>query len=136
MTERGLLDTNVLILYDDLVLEELPVEQAISTITIAELAAGPRATEDAVEQANRQDILSRAEEFEPISFDISAARAFGRVYAAVLAAGRNPRKNTADLLIASVAVANRLPLYTVNPGDFKGLEGLLTVEPVTHPDQR
>jgi predicted nucleic acid-binding protein len=134
---RGLLDTNVLILMEGLDQAELPMEQAISVITLAELSVGPLVTDDPREQANRQDILSRVEsEFEPIPFDTLAARAFGRVYAAILQAGRNPRRNTADLLIASIAVANRLALYTVNPGDFKGLDGLLVVEPVTHPADR
>ncbi|MEV7965490.1 type II toxin-antitoxin system VapC family toxin [Sphaerisporangium sp. NPDC088356] len=134
---RGLLDTNILILMEGLDQRELPLEQAISAITLAELSAGPLATDDPQEQAGRQDILTRAEsEFEPIPFDTAAARAFGRVYAAVLAAGRNPRRNIADLLIASIAVANRLPLYTVNPDDFKGLEHLVRVEPVTHPQDR
>ncbi|GGO64881.1 type II toxin-antitoxin system VapC family toxin [Nonomuraea cavernae] len=137
MTTRGLLDTNILILFEDLELTELPVQQAISTITLAELAVGPIVSHDAVEQVNRQDVLSRAEsEFEPIPFDVAAARAFGRVYVAVQAVGRNPRRSMADLLIASVAIANQLPLYTVNPSDFKGLESLLTAEKVTHPDCR
>lgn len=128
---------NVLVLYDGLDPRELPAEEAISSITLAELSVGPRVVGDAVEQADRQDILSRAEsEFEPLPFDFAAARAFGRVYAAVLAVGRNPRRYMADLLIASVAISNHLALYTVNVDDFKGLENLLVLHKVTHPDQR
>jgi predicted nucleic acid-binding protein len=134
---RGLLGTNILSLMAGLDQRELPAEQAISVVTLAELSVGPLVTDDPRERAARQDALSRAEsEFEPLPFDMRAARAFGRVCAAVLAAGRNPRRSTADLLIAAIAVANRLALYTVNPDDFKGLEGLLVVEPVTHPDDR
>jgi predicted nucleic acid-binding protein len=135
--EAGLLDTNILILAARLDPAELPERPAICTVTLAELAVGPLVAADPLKRASRQDVLARVEsEFEPIPFDVAAARAFGRVYTAVREAGRNPRSNTADLLIASVAVANRLPLYTVNPSDFEGLEGLLTVEPVTHPYQR
>ncbi|MFI6788319.1 type II toxin-antitoxin system VapC family toxin [Nonomuraea sp. NPDC050383] len=133
----GLLDTNVIILAAGLDPDELPDAPAISTITLAELSVGPLATDDPRKRATRQDVLARVEaEFEPLPFDVAAARAFGQVYAAVKEAGRNPRGNTADLLIASVAIANRLPLYTVNPDDFKGLEGLLTVRQVTHPHRR
>jgi tRNA(fMet)-specific endonuclease VapC len=34
-----------------------------------------------------------------------------------------------------VALANGLPLYTCNPDDFVGIDGL-TVVPVAHPDRR
>jgi len=37
-----------------------------------------------------------------------------------------------DALIASVAIANELPLYTVNPADFGGIDGL-DVRAVPHP---
>jgi hypothetical protein len=36
-------------------------------------------------------------------------------------------------MIASTAVAAGLPLFTTNPDDFKGLEKLLTLVPVTRP---
>lgn len=78
--------------------------------------------------------MRRAEhEFDPVPFDVEAARAYGRVVAAVLAYGRKPRRWATDLMIASTAVAARLPLYTTNPDDFRGLDSLLTVVPVTRP---
>ena len=91
---------------------------------MAELAAGPHATADVAEAARRQDRLQRAEAlFDPLPVDRSVARAYGRVYAAVAAAGRKARGRRAfDLLIAATAVAAELPLYTCNRSDFEELE--------------
>ena len=96
---------------------------------MAELAAGPHATADTAERARRQDRLQRVEAaFDPLPFDSEAARAYGRVFAAVMAAGRKARGARAvDLLIAATAVSARLPLYTRNGDDFRGLDGLLEV---------
>lgn len=66
-------------------------------------------------------------------FDAEAARLFGRVAAAVVAVGRKPRRRLADLMIAATAMAEGLPLFTTNPDDFIGLDGLLRVVPVTRP---
>ena len=105
------------------------MEIAVSAITLAELAAGPHATADRAERARRQDRLQRAEAtFEPIPFDAAAARAYGRVYAAIVSAGRKARgRRAVDLLIAATAVGAELPLYTRNPADFAGLQTLLEV---------
>ena len=107
----------------------LPVEVAISAITLAELAAGPHATPDPAERARRQDRLQRTEAtFDPLPVDANVARAFGRIYAAVATAGRKARGRRAfDLVIAATAVAAGLPLYTRNPDDFAGLSDLLEV---------
>jgi predicted nucleic acid-binding protein len=127
--ERGLIDTSVVIDLDRVDPTQLPTEVTIAAVSLAELAAGPHATSDRAERAIRQDRLQRAEStFDPIPFDASAARAFGRIYAAVAAAGRKARaKRAIDLLIAATAVAADLPLYTRNPNDFKELSGLLDV---------
>jgi predicted nucleic acid-binding protein len=108
---------------------DLPVEVAVSALTMAELAAGPHATDDADERARRQDRLQRAEAaFDPLPFDAEAARAYGRVYAAVASRGRKARGARAvDLLIAATACAEGLPLYTRNGSDFEALEDLLDV---------
>ena len=129
---RGLVDTSVVIDLDRVTVQSLPREVAISVITLAELAAGPAATDDLEERARRQDRLQRAEAtFDPLPFDAEAARAYGRVYAAVARAGRKARgRRMADLLIAATAVSARLPLYTRNPKDFAHLEKIATIVPV------
>lgn len=125
---RGLLDTSVVVDLDLFTSDQLPVEVAISAVTLGELSAGPTAASDAAEQSRRQDRLQRTEAvFDPIPFGVEAARAYGRVHAAVVERGRQPRRRFADLLIASSALAERLPLITRNADDFVGLEGLLTV---------
>jgi predicted nucleic acid-binding protein len=126
---RGLIDTSVVTDLDLLAPEDLPVELAVSAITLAELAAGPHATRDADERALRQDRLQRAEAtFDPVPFDGEAARAYGRVYAAVIGTGRKARgARVVDLLIAASCLATNLPLYTRNLEDFRGLEELLTI---------
>jgi Predicted nucleic acid-binding protein, contains PIN domain len=124
----GLLDTSVVIDLGQIAVNDLPVQLSISAITMAELSAGPAACDDTSERARRQDRLQRAESvFEPIPFGTDAARAYGRVYAAVMDRGRHPRRRMADLLIASVAIAEDLPLVTRNAQDFVGLENLLEV---------
>jgi predicted nucleic acid-binding protein len=126
---RGLIDTSVVIDLERINAADLPLEMAVSAITMAELAAGPHATSDAVERARRQDRLQRAEAtFEPLPVDAAVARAYGRVYAAVGAVGRKARGQRAvDLFIAATAIAVGLPLYTRNPEDFSGLSDLLEI---------
>ena len=126
---RGLIDTSVVIDLDVIDADRLPREIAVSAMTIAELAAGPHATTDSAERARRQDRLQRAEAtFEPLPVDANVARAYGRVYAAVRAAGRKARgRRAVDLFIAATALAANLPLYTRNPDDFAGLSQLLDI---------
>ncbi|MGW5354751.1 PIN domain-containing protein [Streptomyces sp. NPDC004031] len=140
---QGLLDTNIVILRKWLDPAELPEEVAISAITLAELSAGLHEVrrneeqsdyDEHAERGRRLDILQRAESaFDPIPFDADAARIYGRVCAAVIGTGRKPRRRVADLMIAAIAIAEELPLFTTNPDDYKGLDSLLTVVPVTRP---
>jgi hypothetical protein len=125
---RGLLDTSVVVDHDVVDPALLPDESAISAVTLAELAAGPHATADEMERARRQDRLQWVEHtWDALPFDGEAARAYGRVFAATRAAGRSARARLGDLLIASTAAANGLPVYTRNPDDFVGLEEVVTV---------
>lgn len=102
----------------------LPDESAISAVTLAELAAGPRATESKDERARRQDRLQWATAtWDPLPFDAESARMYGRMFAAP----QSSPARLADLLIASTAAANGFPLYTRNPSDFVALKRILKV---------
>lgn len=106
----------------------------ISTITLAELAVGPLVASDLAERAVRLAEVQQAEtDFEALPFDAVAARAFGTVAADMRAAGRTSRARSFDAMIAAVALANDLPLYTCNPSDFDGIGGLQVIA-VPHPD--
>jgi predicted nucleic acid-binding protein len=125
---RGLLDTSVVIDHDVIDSELLPDESAISAVTLAELAAGPHATENKDERARRQDRLQWATAtWDPLPFDAESARMYGRIFAAARASGQSSRARLADLLIASTAAANGLPLYTRKPSDFDALKRILKI---------
>lgn len=125
----GLLDTSVVIDWDDPdVAAALPDEAAVCAITLAELAAGPHLAPAGAEGARRQARLQQVEgTFDPLPFDVAAARSYGQVVAAVAEMGRSHRRRVADLLIAATAHANGLVLYTRNPDDFVGLEALVQI---------
>ena len=125
----GLLDTSVIIDWDDPdVSAGLPDEAAICAITLAELTAGPYLASTGAEAARRQGRLQQVEAtFDPIPFDVTAARSYGQVVAAVVEIGRSHRRRIGDLLIAATAHANGLALYTRNPDDFAGLGGPIEV---------
>ena len=138
MTEpgaRGMLDTSTVILLGRLMEPSaLPLDSMISAITLAELSVGPHVARTGRERVARQAHLQQAEsDFEAISFGPDAARAFGRVAASLRAGGRKPAARAYDALIAASALAENVPIYTCNPEDFKGIEGL-EVRAVPHPD--
>lgn len=104
-------------------------EIAISALTFAELIAGLHAASDELMRARRRVHLLRIEKrVEALPFDVGCARAWARIYAAVDGIGRKPRGSRAvDLMIAATALAHGLPLYTLNPGDLRGLEDLIEI---------
>lgn len=124
--QRGILDTSTVIFLqrlDDAA--ALPREPLITAVTLAELSVGPLVTDDENERVARQAHLQQAEsDFDPLPFDAGAARAFGRVAASLRRSGRKPSARAYDAMIAATAVANELPLYTCNPSDFSGIDGL------------
>lgn len=121
----GILDTSVVIALDRQDPSTLPIFPAITAITLAELSVGPLVTADDLERAARQARLQLVEAtFDPLPFDAAAARAFGRVAASLRASGLKARARAYDALIVAIALANDLPLYTLNPADFTGIEGL------------
>jgi tRNA(fMet)-specific endonuclease VapC len=126
---RGVLDTSTVIMLpritDPVV---LPAEAYITTITLAELSIGPLVATTDEERAARQAHVQQAEaDFDPLPFDAPAARAFGRVAASLRQAGRKPSARAYDAMIAATAVAKNLPVYTCNPADFAGIDGLAVV---------
>jgi len=123
--QSGLLDTSVIIGLERVRdVSALPERPLISTITLAQLSVGPLVAHDS-ERAARMARLQQVEsDFDPLPFDAPAARAFGRVAASLRQAGRKPAARAYDAMIAAIAVANDLPLYTCNPRDFAGIDGL------------
>lgn len=132
--QTGLVDTSILVLLDRLQASALPAEPVISAVSLAELSVGPLATGDPTQSAIRQVRLQEVEaSFAPLPFDAAAARAFGRVAASLRTSGRKPAARAFDALIAATALANDLALYTCNPRDFDGIDGLRLMS-VRHPD--
>ena len=127
--EYGILDTSTVIELSQLDdPARLPATPLITAITLAELSVGPLVAADDAERAARQVRLQQAEaDFDPLPFDSHAARAFGRVAASLRRAGRKPAARAFDAMIAAIAVANDLPVYTCNPADFADIEGLTVV---------
>lgn len=127
--ERGILDTSTLVLLGRLRdARALPTEPLITAVTLAELTVGPLVAQEGDERARRQAHLQQAEaNFVALPFDEEAARAFGSVAASLRAAGGKRSARAYDALIAAIAIANDLPLYSCNPGDFLGIDRLEVV---------
>ena len=133
---QGVLDTSVVIAMRDITdPSTLPAEPLITSVTLAELSAGPLVARDEQERAARQAHLQQAEaDFEPLPFDRASARAFGQVAASLRRSGRQTTARAYDALIAATAMAHGLPVYTCHAADFDGIDGLHVV-PVTLPPQ-
>lgn len=125
-TTRGILDTSTVILLQRLSdPTTLPAEPLITAVTLAELSVGPLLAEEEGERVARQAHLQQAEaDFDPLPFDASAARAFAGVAASLRRSGRKTTARAYDAMIAATARANELPVYTCNPADFSGIDGL------------
>ena len=125
----GVLDTSTVIVLSKMSdATWLPEEPLITCVTLAELSVGPLVASSAKERAARQAVLQQVEaDFEPLPFDADAARAFGQVAASLRRAGRKTSARAYDAMIAATALSRGLPVYTCNPTDFAGIDGLTVV---------
>jgi len=125
---RGILDTSVLIASD---VDLIPGELAISVISLAELHFGVLVAKDDDTRAGRLARVSTLQRrFDALPVDEGVAGSYGYLAARVAGMGRQPRSRVMDLLIAATAHAHGARLYTRNPEDMHGLEGLLEIVPV------
>ena len=126
--ESGVLDTSA---YIDLGLLDpaaLPVTPELTAITMAELHQGVAMAKDAASRAARTEKLAAGiVEFEPLPFDGPAAARYGTLVALTVGVNRNPKPRRLDLMIAAIASAHGLPLYTRNAKDLVGLADMLHV---------
>jgi predicted nucleic acid-binding protein len=124
----GVLDTCTYIDLDVLDPEDLPAVPELTAITMAELQQGVAMAKDAAVRAARMEKLGAAvADFEPLPFNGDAAARYGTLVALAIASGRDPRSRRMNLMIAAIASAQGLPLFTRNADDFKGLGSSLTV---------
>jgi predicted nucleic acid-binding protein len=122
------LDTCTYIDLDVLDPADLPAVPELTAITMAELQQGVAMAKDAAVRAARMEKLGAAvADFDPLPFNGDAAARYGTLVALAIAAGRDPRPRRMDLMIAAIASVQGLPLFTRNAGDFKGLDGSLTI---------
>jgi predicted nucleic acid-binding protein len=123
--DRAVLDTSVVIAGG---FEPIPGVLAISAVTLAELQFGVLVASSSDIRAERLRRLSILQQhFDALPVDESVAMSYGRLAAAVVDAGRQPRRRVMDLLIAATAHAHDALLYTRNPDDFAGLDDLVAV---------
>jgi toxin FitB len=119
-----LLDTSVLIG------AEAPgdLEGAISAASLAELHFGVLVAQDEVERGRRAQRLGVIEAtFDPLPIDAPVAREWGRLAAAIVQRGGQPRRRAMDLAIAATANVAGIPLFTHNDADFKLIDDLVDV---------
>ena len=125
LPERAILDTSVVIADG---IAPVPGVLAISAVTLAELHFGVLVAKTSQVRADRLRRLSILQQhFDALPVDDAVAVSYGRLAAAVVDAGRQPRRRVMDLLIAATAHAHGARLYTRNAEDFAGLEDLITV---------
>jgi predicted nucleic acid-binding protein len=106
----------------------LPAIPEITAVTLAELHQGVAMARDAATRAARTEKLGAAvADFDSLSFDGEAAARYGTLVALAINAGRDPRPRRMDLMIAAIASARGLPLYTRNAEDFRGLDCVVAV---------
>jgi predicted nucleic acid-binding protein len=109
----SLLDTSVLIAFDESGALELPETAAISVITLGELRAGVLiARDEAIAQARRHRLAAVRAAFAPLPVDEAVAERYGEVLA--LARSQRRAVKATGLLIIATAGATERELYTLD----------------------
>jgi predicted nucleic acid-binding protein len=85
------------------------------------------AKDAAIRAARTEKLAAAIVEFEPLPFDGPAAARYGTLVALTVEANRDPRPRRIDLMIAAIASAHGLALYTRNAKDLVGLGDVLAV---------
>ncbi len=125
---RVLLDTSVLIGAG----APAGVEAAISVASLAELHFGVLVAADPDERARRAQRLGVIEAaFDPLPVDPAVAREWGRLSAAVVERGGQPRRRAVDLVIAATANVHGLPLLTADTADLAIIDDLVDAQKPT-----
>ena len=121
------LDTNIVIAYltgnktvADQLKDHLP-EVAISSLVLAELRFGARASARTVENIERLNQFMQI--VEVVDFDDASSDAYSRIRLSLRQMGRPTGEM--DMLIAAVALANDAVLVTHNTKHFENIEGLV-----------
>jgi predicted nucleic acid-binding protein len=127
---RGLLDTSVFIASEtgrQLDSSRLPLEAAISAVTLAELHVGVLAARDVETRARRLATLEAVGDIELLPIDAAAAASWAMLRVHLAEVGR--RLNVNDLWIAATALANGVPVVTQDDdfGPIDGVGGLAVV---------
>lgn len=102
----------------------------VSSVSYSELTMGLHATTDlAVYKRRVARFDDLAETFGPgIPYDDACVRAYGRLLAAVVERGGEPKAHRLDRMIAATALAHRLVLVTRNVSHSRLVEDLVDVE--------
>ena len=104
------------------------VEAAISVASLAELHFGVQIASGADERARRTQRLGAVEStFDPLPVRAAIAREWGRLAAAVMDRGGQPRRRAIDLVIAATANVHGVVLLSENVGDFEVITDLVDV---------
>lgn len=119
---RAVLDTSILIGAED----PGRLEGAISSASIAELHFGLLVAADSQERARRAMRLGVIEAtFDPIEVDVAIAREWGRLAAAIVERGGQPRRCAMDLVIAATANICEVTLLTADLADLEIISDLV-----------
>jgi tRNA(fMet)-specific endonuclease VapC len=101
---------------------------ALSVLTVGELLVGVERADTEARRERRSVFLETVVGALPlVDVDLSAARAFGRIQAAMLAAGTPV--GAIDLLLAAQAISRGDGVMTENRRDFERVPGLRVVAP-------